>query len=361
MTNLPSAERPFRVLVVEDDADSREILLRRMARAGYAAIAAADVDAARTALGQEPDLVLLDVMLPGTSGLDFLKEIRTHHGLTDLPVVMVTALNDSERLAEALGAGANDYVTKPIDPRVLEARVRTQVALKEVIALKREEAVKKRLLEQTVTAREEERLHLSRELHDDTAQRLTSLLIGLDALRRKTTQKDHLARIQELVRQADATMSEVRRLAQGLRPALLEELGFKVAMEQLSEECMKNGGPKVRIHVTPFCETLPWSYKVALFRVVQEAINNVRKHAKAESVSILVQFDADTLRAVIEDDGVGFDFRSVTDTSLESGGLGLVGMRERLQAIGGRLEVETSPGRGTALSIEVPWLQGVAK
>src|SRR5262245_34027420 len=99
MTDLSHGERRFRVLVVEDDDASRDILRRRMVRAGYAAITAADVDAAREALREQPDLVLLDVMLPGVSGLDFLREIRKRHAITDLPVVMVTALNDSERVA----------------------------------------------------------------------------------------------------------------------------------------------------------------------------------------------------------------------------------------------------------------------
>jgi two-component system sensor histidine kinase DegS len=109
------------------------------------------------------------------------------------------------------------------------------------------------------------------------------------------------------------------------------------------------------------CEALPWSHKVALYRVFQEALNNARKHARATSVSLLLEVVDDSVRGVVEDDGTGFDFRSVTDTSLKSGGLGLVGMRERLAALGGRLEVETSPGRGTALSVEIPVSQGVSQ
>jgi signal transduction histidine kinase len=211
------------------------------------------------------------------------------------------------------------------------------------MALKRDEAVKKRLLEHTVSAREEERLHLSRELHDDTAQRLTSLLIGLDALRRKTTQKDHLTRIQELVRQAEATMSEVRRLAQGLRPALLEELGLKVAMEQLAEEGEKNGGPKVRVHVTPMCGRFPgpgWRSSASC-----EAINNVRGRGAGGGTRPVARTRSSSDR----DNGVGFDFIGHRHVARVRG-LRLVVSRAP-QAIGGRLEVETSPGRGTALSI----------
>lgn len=338
-----------RLLVVEDDAMTLELMERRLVKAGFTVDVAPGVDEARQLLVAEPELVLLDVMLSGSSGLDLLAEIREQRSLADLPVIMVTALADGDQVAEAFELGANDYVTKPIDFRVLEARVRTQLAFKQAVELRRDEAVTRRLHERTIRAREEERMRLSRELHDDTAQRLASLLLSLDAVRQQTSGEvaEHLA---TLVEQTEDTLCEVRRLAQGLRPALLEDLGLIAAIERLAEQA---GAPEASVQLVGPLDSLPWPHAIALFRLIQEALNNARNHAEANQVSVVVRWSGGRVRAVIEDDGKGFSFASFAETSLSSGGLGLVGMRERARALGGDLEIETAPGMGTAIYVEL--------
>jgi len=207
------------------------------------------------------------------------------------------------------------------------------------------------LLSEVITAQEEERRRIARELHDETAQALTSLLVGL----RNVEQSPDIARAQRAAATlrtlvADA-LEGVQRIARGLLPSALDDLGLADALERLAAEFARANKFLVDLHMTgPRLPRLPAPLELALYRVTQEALTNSAKHASPKAVSILIHRTATSVRLVVEDDGVGFDV-SQAETGRR---LGLVGMRERAHLVGGSITVESSRGGGTTVCVTVP-------
>ncbi len=202
-------------------------------------------------------------------------------------------------------------------------------------------------LRRVVAGQELERTRLARELHDETGQALTSILLGL----RTIQDADDLDVAVEDVRQlVVSTLQNVRRLAVELRPSALDDYGLVPALERLTSSVGEQGGPAVDLEAQLGEERLPGDVETALYRIVQEALTNTIKHAGATSVSVILTRTADTVTAVIEDDGGGIE----PGVAAAGEGLGLVGMRERLALLDGRLRIESSPGAGTTIVAEVP-------
>jgi len=204
-------------------------------------------------------------------------------------------------------------------------------------------------LRRVVEAQELERRRLARELHDETGQALTSILLGLRGLEeaREGDRREAVAGLRELV---VATLQDVRNLAVELRPKALDDFGLVAALDRLTTGFSEQTGIAVDLEARLGDERLPGEIETALYRIVQEALTNIVKHARAQRVSILVVRKPASVAVVIEDDGTGFSQPEATDR----GGLGLVGMRERVRLLDGRFEIESSPGAGTAIVAEVP-------
>jgi signal transduction histidine kinase len=200
-----------------------------------------------------------------------------------------------------------------------------------------------------VDAQELERRRLARELHDETGQALTSILLGLRAVEEAGSAAEAREATARLREQVVETLHDVRRLAVELRPKALDDFGLVPALERLVETFSEQTGIPVELEAVLGDFRLPAPVETALYRIVQEALTNVIKHSRASRVSVLVTRKRDSVAAVIEDDGVGFSPGEVRD-----GGLGLVGMRERIALLDGRLTVESEPERGTSLVAEVP-------
>ena len=207
------------------------------------------------------------------------------------------------------------------------------------------------LLNDVITAQEEERRRIARELHDETAQALTALLVGLRSVEQSTGIEQAREAAGALRASVASALESVKRIARGLRPSILDDLGLEEALERLGAEMTRAHGFSVDVQVTgSHLPRLPEPTEVALYRIAQEALTNVGKHAASKAVSVLVHRDNVTVRLVVEDDGRGFD---VAD-SLSAGQLGLVGMRERAHLVRGSMTVESSPGKGTTIGIIVP-------
>jgi signal transduction histidine kinase len=146
-----------------------------------------------------------------------------------------------------------------------------------------------------------------------------------------------------------STLQDVRRLAVELRPSALDDFGLVSALERLRDSVTEQSGVEVDVQSQLRVERLPEAIETALFRIVQEALTNVVKHAMASRVTVLLTQKGNAVRLIVQDDGRGFDTRDVRD-----GGLGLVGMRERVSLLGGRMSVESTRGAGTMLTAEVP-------
>jgi PAS domain S-box-containing protein len=207
------------------------------------------------------------------------------------------------------------------------------------------------LLKEVLTAQEAERGRIARELHDDTAQTMTSLLVGLRAVEESKDLETALGAASTLRGLVAAALLGVQRMARGLRPSVLDDLGLEEALERLALDVSRANGFLVDLHSTgPRLPRLPEGLEIALYRMAQEALTNATKHASPRAVSILVHRTATEVRLVVEDDGKGFDDSEILSESQ----LGLVGMRERAHLVGGSMTLESSPGHGTTICIRVP-------
>lgn len=204
-----------------------------------------------------------------------------------------------------------------------------------------------------IGAQEDERKRIARELHDSTSQSLTSLLVGLRTLSDSCDQPEITIRSVELRDIASRTLDEVHTLALQLRPSVLDDLGLAAAIERYVADCRSRHGLQIDLAMRGFDgERLPQEAETALYRIVQEALTNIIRHADARVASVLIERHSDTVRAIIEDDGCGFD----PALSARSGEqrLGLYGMRERAELLNGSLAIESEIGSGTSLFVEIP-------
>jgi signal transduction histidine kinase len=190
---------------------------------------------------------------------------------------------------------------------------------------------------------------IARELHDETGQALTSILLGLKPLERTAATEEDRAAVASLRELVVSTLQDVRRLAVELRPSTLDDFGLSTAVERLAETFRDNTGMRVDVDAQLGDVRLPAEVETALYRIVQEALANIVKHAEATRVSILLTRKESSVAAVVEDDGKGFDKSETGDDVL-----GLVGMRERVGLVGGRLVIESAKGSGTTIAAEVP-------
>ena len=229
-----------------------------------------------------------------------------------------------------------------------DVRLAEAFASRAAVAVDLSERVATDALRRVVSAQELERQRLARELHDETGQALTSILLGLKAVEDAKDQSDLEAAAGQLRALVVSTLQDVRRLAVELRPKALDDFGLVPAIERLVETFREHTGLEVHLEPQLGAERLPSDVETTLYRITQEALTNVVKHAQARHVSIVLTRRDGSVAAVIEDDGRGFGGGD------DSSGLGLLGMRERIALVEGRLEVESTPGSGTTLSIEVP-------
>ncbi len=230
-----------------------------------------------------------------------------------------------------------------------DVRLAESLATRAAIAVELSERVSRDTVRRVVGAQELERSRLARELHDETGQALTSILLGLKSLDdRAVVDEDHAA-VAELRELVVSTLQDVRRLAVELRPAALDDFGLVPAIERLRDIVEEQSGLSVDVQSDLAEPRLPPESETALYRIVQEAFTNVQKHATASRVSLRLHQDGASVTLTIHDDGRGFDPEKVRD-----GSLGLVGMRERVALLGGRLTIESSEDAGTMLKAEVP-------
>ena len=216
----------------------------------------------------------------------------------------------------------------------------------------------KSLLERLVDAQEQERRRLALNLHDQLGQQLTALRLALTAWR-DTADPDERSRrfehIDQLVAQLDR---DVDNLAWQLRPPALDEVGFEAALGDFVRQWSAMNGVSARFHhIWRDGERLAEEIESNLYRIVQEALNNVAKHAQARHVSVIFERRANELMLIIEDDGDGFD---ADDSDMRRRGMGLDGIDERAATIGGAMQVESSPGKGTTLFVRIP-VRGAAR
>jgi signal transduction histidine kinase len=237
------------------------------------------------------------------------------------------------------------------DPRFTDndLRLAETFASRAAVAVDLSQRIAREALRRIVDAQELERRRLARELHDETGQALSSILLGLKALEEKVESDEARRAVSDVRKLVVATLHDVRRLAVELRPKVLDDFGLVPALERLTEAFGTQTGIGVRFESGLSAERLPAEMETALYRIVQESLTNIVKHSHARNVSVVLIRKPGAVAAVIEDDGQGFDPASVRD-----GGFGLDGMRERVGLLDGRFQIESVAGAGATLVAEVP-------
>jgi two-component system sensor histidine kinase DegS len=211
-------------------------------------------------------------------------------------------------------------------------------------------------IKQVTRAQEDERLRISRELHDDTAQVLATLSRDLDSLLtgEKKTLEPVMGRLESLRDMADSALEGVRRFSQDLRPSILDDLGLVPALEWLITDLEKAYGIAAKINITGRQRRLAPEKELAVFRIAQEVLSNIRRHSQASEVEMSLDFGDNALTLIISDNGQGFNLPQRTSDLALSGKLGIIGMRERARLIGGTLIVQPEPGTGTTVTLRIP-------
>lgn len=218
--------------------------------------------------------------------------------------------------------------------------------------LRHKEQLRAQLLNKIVTAQEEERQRISRELHDETGQALTSLLVQLKILERSDNVAEIKAQTEDIRQLTVHTLQEVRRLAADLRPAALDDLGLISALESYIYNYASKTNIVADFEVKDMDDIrLAHDVEIVLYRIVQEALTNIARHAQAQRATVLIQRQHDHICVTIEDDGSGFDVHSLLQK--QDRGLGILGMQERIQLIGGTFMIQSAPRQGTKISLKV--------
>ncbi|MGV3526656.1 MAG: response regulator [Candidatus Sericytochromatia bacterium] len=386
------------VLLVEDDASLRMLLQQLLLRYGHSVCAASSAEEAwEHCQGIPFDLVMLDWVLPGISGLELCRRLRARPGGEFLYLWVVTARNSREDLLQVLEAGANDYLAKPIDIPLLEVRVR--IAQQQVQLLQQRRATEEALaqhqseLEQRVQERtealsrsvqalqaeilqrreaemalagardqlralasrlisiqEEQQKRISREIHDELGQAMTAIKLDLGWLAGQLAGQDALQqKIQRTLPLVSDTITTIQRICAELRPGILDDLGLVAALEWLVQEFSERTGLHCQLSVTPDELLVPPALATALFRICQESLTNVMRHARAQQVRIRLEQVEESLYLQIVDDGQG-----IAPERLEHPmSLGLMGIRERVLLWNGEVRITGGPGLGTAIYVTI--------
>jgi signal transduction histidine kinase len=258
---------------------------------------------------------------------------------------------ESMRLALQRSFGEVREANERLEGRVHE-RTRELEAL--YAELRARDEARGRLLRKVITAQEEERKRIARELHDETCQMISALGMSLDTVLSAPAPQDVRTRVEDARALANRTLSGVHQLILDLRPSVLDDLGLVPAIRWLAARHLEPLGVAVRCELEDLDRRIPVEMETALFRVVQEALTNVARHARAESVLIQLSVSAATLEIEIEDDGEGFEPQAVATAEPSGRGLGLMGIRERVELLGGSVRIDSSPRQGTRVLVRVP-------
>jgi signal transduction histidine kinase len=219
---------------------------------------------------------------------------------------------------------------------------------------KKVEAERVDLLRRLVTSQEDEQRRISRELHDQMGQSLAALLLGLKSVKDSVKDETAVESIQRLQEITNRIADEMHSLIRELRPTALDDLGLHTALANYLEEWSQRSNLAIDFHSNGFLdERLGSQLESTIYRIVQEAVNNVIKHAKAKNISIILEKRGNRVLLIVEDDGIGFDAEGLLKTPAKNRRFGLLGMQERVALVGGSLSIESTPGVGTTVLVHI--------
>ena len=365
---VPAAQAS--ILLVDDNPRNLLALQELLDDLGHRLVPAkSGSEALRQCLQQDFALILLDVLMPDMDGFEVAKLIRDRVRSRHTPIIFLTgAYEDSPSMFRGYEAGAVDYIIKPLNPDVLRSKVSVFIELYKKNAVLSREIAERKLAEahlrdseerlRALTARlqsvrEEERTTISREIHDELGQALTALKMDLTWLseRTKSDSKPVAAKFKSMFDLIDDTIRSVRRIASGLRPEILDEAeGLATAIGWQAKDFQARTGIRCKIDLPPDLPALDTERTTATFRIFQEMLTNVARHAAATRVEISLKVDSRMLTLEVQDNGKGI----AEGTMRGPKSLGLLGMRERAALLGGDMRIAGKPGEGTKVTVSIP-------
>lgn len=420
---------PHEIMVVDDNPAILELLSKLLKEKGYVVRSAIDGSIAlKSVKARIPDLILLDVKMSNINGFDVCRKLKSEEYSRDIPIIFISALNDTEQVIEGFKAGGVDYITKPFHAEEVLARVKTHLNLRELterleqkvnertaeltqvnlflrneiekrrqtehalqkahhnlermvdkrtaqLSIKNRQLVseieKHRLTEQALrnsenrlrylssrllAAQEKERQRISLEIHDELGQNLAVLKLQLNALASRL-RKDQGALKEEfknILNFIDSIIEEMRRISRDLSPSIIQDLKLCRSLKWMLHDFNKHTGIHILKKMIDIDEIFGTRDQVIIYRIFQEALNNIRKHAEADHVKVLINKDSETLFISIEDDGKGFDLDEVWNRHVAERGLGIASLEERTRMLGGNFQLKTEKGMGTCLTLTIP-------
>lgn len=357
------------ILIVDDDRKNLLALQELLQGLGQnLVLASSGEQALRQVLQDDFAVILLDARMPGVDGFATAKLIRGRERSRHTPIIFITgAHEDLESMFRGYAAGAVDYIIKPLIPDVLKSKISVFVELHNKNAALTREIADRKLAEEQLrqseenlralaahlqSVREEERTRIAREVHDELGQSLTGLKMDLASLARivPKTSASLLQKTGSMSRLIDSTIRSVRRIASGLRPGVLDEIGLAAAIGWQAKDFQMRAGIRCRVKLPLNGIELDAQRSTAAFRIFQELLTNVARHANATRVDVVMERNAAGLMLKIADNGKGISQRDICNPR----SLGLLGIRERALVFGGNVDIAGMRGKGTKVTVSIP-------
>jgi signal transduction histidine kinase len=342
------------ILAVDDDPKTLLALRELLGGEGQEVVTVRSGDEAlRCVLKQDYAVILLDARMPGVDGFETARLIRERERSRHTPIIFLTgAYEDVSSMFRGYEAGAVDYLVKPLVPEVLKSKIAVFVELyNKNESLRASEESLRALAARLQSVREEERARIAREIHDHLGQALTGLKMDLTWLNgRLPAQKNVAEKMESMFKLIDDTIQSVRKLATLLRPEVLDQLGLAAAVGWQARDFQMRTGVRCKVSLPSEPVAAGPELSTAAFRIFQELLTNVARHAAATRVEVAMR--AETGRLVLEvlDNGKGIPQADLGGSK----SLGLLGMRERAMAFGGSIDFAGTAGKGTRVTVVLP-------
>jgi signal transduction histidine kinase len=356
------------ILIVDDDSRTLQALQELLQSATQKVVLAnSGEEALRCVLKQDFAVILLDARLPGVDGFETARLIRERERSRHTPIIFLTgAYEDVHSVFRGYEAGAVDYIVKPLVPEILKSKISVFVELYNKNAVLVGEIAERRRVEEHLrkseenlralaahlqSVREEEWTRIAREIHDELGQSLTGLKMDLIwvANRLPGDQRVLSEKAKSMSGLIDDTIQSVRKIASRLRPEVLDQLGLTAAIGWHAADFRKRTGIRCKLVLPSDTLMLDRERSTAAFRIFQELLTNVARHADATRIDVALRVDSGALVLTVEDNGKGIAESAIHDPK----SLGLLGMRERVLPFGGAIEVAGVQGKGTKVRVSI--------
>jgi len=352
------------ILLADDSPDNLKLIIANLEENGCELVVAVDgLEALSLAQRVHPDLILLDVMMPGMDGFEVCRRLKTLPAFNDVPVIFMTSLSMPRDKLDGFAAGAVDYLVKPLQLDEVRARVQAHLRLRALqrqletqntelraneTRLRQSRDLLRALAARNDEQHERERRDIARKIHEDLAQRLLALRFGLTTLGAGVGETDQIAAMRQTI---DDSIRKIREMVATLRPTVLD-MGIAAAMHWLVRDFQQGIGLAFEVEIDDNTDIADETVTF-FFRAARELLVNVALHAAAQTVWLKFGADGKVCRLTIRDNGRGFD-----PGTQRRDALGLAHLDEQTRQHGGHLSIVSSPGRGTTIEIRLPLTAG---